>query len=207
VTKKKKTDTDQGRASGLPGEEASAEKSAATVAEEDGSEAVAAAPSVAEELAASREETARNRDLYLRTLADLDNYRKRAQREKEELSRFANENVLRELLPVLDNLERAIEHARGDQGGGGILQGVEMTLGQFTKVLEKAGVKPVAALGEPFDTARHEAIGHEETTAQAPQTVVRELQKGYLLNDRLLRPAMVLLAKAPQKAQSPQENN
>jgi molecular chaperone GrpE len=165
------------------------------------------AASLEEELAASREESARNRDLYLRTLAELDNYRKRTQREKEELSRFANENLLRELLPVLDNLERAIEHARGDQGGSGILQGVEMTMGQFGKVLEKAGVKAVATVGEPFDTARHEAIGQEETSEQPPQTVVRELQKGYLLNDRLLRPAMVLLAKAPAPTKPTQEAN
>jgi molecular chaperone GrpE len=169
--------------------------------------AEAASAAAEQELVASRDEAARNRDLYLRTLADLENYRKRVQREKEDLSRFATENLLRELLPVLDNLERAIEHARGDQEGDGILQGVEMTLGQFAKVLERSGVKPVAAVGEPFDTARHEAMGHEESDAHPPQTVVRELQKGYLLNDRLLRPAMVLLAKAPPAAAPAGDNN
>lgn len=197
MTKKKKPESDQ-----PTGPDKGQEQAVTNTAEERQREAAAAE----EALAASREEAAKNRDLYLRTLADLENYRKRAQREKEELSRFANENLLRELLPVIDNLERAIEHARGDQGGGGILQGVEMTLSQFVKVLEKAGVKPVAAVGEPFDTARHEAMGHEESADFAPQTVVRELQKGYLLNDRLLRPAMVLLAKAPQTA-GPENNN
>jgi molecular chaperone GrpE len=202
VTKKKKPDTD-----GQNGPDLQHEQAAGTTAEAQEAPAEAPVPSAEQELAASREDAAKNRDLYLRTLADLDNYRKRVQREKDDLSRFANENLLRELLPVLDNLERAIEHARGDQGAGGILEGVEMTLNQLAKVLEKAGVKPVAAVGQPFDTARHEAIGHEETSEQAPQTVVRELQKGYLLNDRLLRPAMVLLAKAPQKAAPSHEAN
>lgn len=204
MTKKKKSETGEQRNQALHTEE---EMAAPGAAGDAAKEEAGAAPSIAEELAASRDEAARNRDLYLRTLADLDNYRKRTQREKEDLSRFANENLLRELLPVLDNLERAIEHARGDQGGGGILQGVEMTLGQFSKVLEKAGVKPVTAVGEPFDTARHEAIGQEETSEQPPQTVVRELQKGFLLNDRLLRPAMVVLAKAPAQPEPPSEGS
>jgi molecular chaperone GrpE len=195
VSKKKKAESD-----GTQDPELATGQSAETAAEDGEPLAEAAAPSFEQELAASREEAARNRDLYLRTLADLENYRKRAQREKEDLSRFANENLLRELLPVVDNLERAIEHARGDLASGGILQGVEMTLGQLAKVLEKAGIKPVAAVGEPFDTARHEAIGQEESSEHAPQTVVRELQRGYLLNDRLLRPAMVLVAKAPPTA-------
>jgi molecular chaperone GrpE len=203
VTKKKKSETEE---RSIPEQRAESAAEAAVDGREVGAEE-AVAPSAEQELAARREEAAKNRDLYLRTLADLENYRKRSQREKEELSRFANENLVRELLPVLDNLERAIEHARGDQGGAGILQGVEMTLGQFSKVLEKAGIKPVAALGQPFDTARHEAIGHEESREHAPQTVVRELQKGYLLNDRLLRPAMVLLAKAPQNVEPADDDN
>jgi molecular chaperone GrpE len=197
VTKKRKTEAD--------GPET--EQVADTAAETGEALSEEVAPSAEQELAASREEAAKNRDLYLRTLADLENYRKRVQREKEDLSRFANENLLRELLPVLDNLERAIEHARSDQGGGGILQGVEMTLSQLAKVMEKAGIKPVLAVGEPFDTARHEAIGQEESSEHAPQTVVRELQRGYLLNDRLLRPAMVLLAKAPSAAAPAHDNN
>lgn len=200
VSKKRKPDTD-----GHNGPDVQPEQ--ADTAEEQEAAAEAAAPSAEQELAVCREEAAKNRDLYLRTLADMENYRKRVQREKEDLSRFANENLLRELLPVLDNLERAIEHARSDQASSGILQGVEMTLSQLAKVLEKAGIKPVAAVGEPFDTARHEAIGQEESSEHAPQTVLRELQKGYLLNGRLLRPAMVLLAKAPPAAAPAQDNN
>jgi len=157
-----------------------------------------AQPSPEEALAASQAEVQKNWDLYLRSRADLENYRKRAQREKEELSRFANENLLREILPVMDNLERALEHARQGEGSSdGLLQGVEMTLGQFQRVLEKFGVTPVAAAGEPFDPAKHEALGQVESAEHPPNTVVQELQKGYLLNDRLLRPAMVMVAKAP----------
>jgi molecular chaperone GrpE len=161
-------------------------------------------PSAEEALAASQAEAQKNWDLYLRARADLENYRKRAQREKEDLSRFANENLLREILPVMDNLERALEHARQEEGGnGGLLQGVELTLGQFQRVLDKFGVTPIRSLGEPFDPARHEALGQVESAEHPPNTVVQELQKGYLLNDRLLRPAMVMVAKAPPVAAEP----
>lgn len=169
-------------------------------------EVLPAEESAAEEaLAASQAEAQKNWDLYLRARADLDNYRKRTQREKEDLSRFANENLLREILPVADNLERALEHARQSEGGnGGLLQGVEMTLGQFQRVLEKFGVTPLRSVGEPFDPARHEALGQVESAEHPPNTVVQELQRGYLLNDRLLRPAMVMVAKAPPAAAEPE---
>ncbi len=153
---------------------------------------------VAPELEQAREEAQRNYDQYLRVAADLENFRKRAQREKEELSKFANERILREILPVVDNLERAVEHARQENSSGeGLLEGVEMTLTQFGKVLEKFGVTPVNSIGEPFDPARHEAVGQLETAEHAPNAVAQELQKGYLLHERLLRPAMVMVAKAP----------
>jgi molecular chaperone GrpE len=158
-------------------------------------------PAAEEALAASQAEVQKNWDLYLRARADLENYRKRAQREKEDLSRFANENLLREILPVADNLERALKHARqGDSDSGSLLQGVEMTLGQLQRVIEKFGAIPVRSVGEPFDPARHEALGQVESAEHPPNTVVQELQRGYLLNDRLLRPAMVMVAKAPPAA-------
>ncbi|HKK01411.1 MAG TPA: nucleotide exchange factor GrpE [Desulfuromonadales bacterium] len=161
-------------------------------------------PSLEDELAASREESRKNWDQFLRTKADLENYRKRAQREKEDLARFANENILREILPVVDNLERAMAHAAQEEGGTeGLIQGVEMTLSQFQKVLEKFGVSPVSAVGEVFDPARHEAMGQVESSEVAPNTVAQELQRGYLLNDRLLRPALVLVAKAPAQPSNP----
>lgn len=167
-------------------------------------EAPSGQPSAEEALAASQAEVQKNWDLYLRARADLENYRKRAQREKEDLSRFANENLLREILPVMDNLERALEHARQPDGDdGGLLQGVEMILSQFQRVIEKFGVTPICALGKPFDPARHEALGQVESDEHPPNTVVQELQKGYLLNDRLLRPAMVMVAKAPPAVAEP----
>jgi molecular chaperone GrpE len=154
--------------------------------------------SLEDELAASRAEAEKNWDLYLRQRAELENFRKRSQREKEDLGRFANENLLRDLLPVLDNLERALDHARKEgETGKGLLEGVEMTLGQFQKLLEKFGVSAVDAMGEPFNPAWHEAMGQLESTAHAPNTVIQEMQKGYVLNERLLRPALVLIAKAP----------
>jgi len=150
------------------------------------------------ELAASRAEAEKNWDLYLRQRAELENFRKRSQREKEDLARFANENLLRDLLPVLDNLERALDHARKEgETGKGLLEGVQMTLSQFQKLLEKFGVSAVDAMGEPFNPAWHEAMGQLESTEHAPNTVIQEMQKGYVLNERLLRPALVLVAKAP----------
>ncbi len=156
-------------------------------------------PSLEESLAESQAEARKNWDLYLRERADLENYRKRAQREREELARFANENLLRELLPVLDNLERAVAHAEQEPEGG-LLQGVQLTLDQMRKTLERFGVLPVAAVGETFNPDRHEAMGQLESSDQPPNTVVKEMQKGYTLNDRLLRPALVMIAKAPTAA-------
>lgn len=154
---------------------------------------------LAGEVELAREESQRNRDLYLRAVADMENYRKRAQRDKEDTARFANENILREILPVMDNLERALDHARNSgQDKSGLVEGVEMTLNQFTKVLEKFNVKPVPGQGEPFSTAFHEAIGQVESAEMPAGSVAQVLQRGYLLNDRLLRPAMVMVSKAPQ---------
>ncbi|MDO3378319.1 nucleotide exchange factor GrpE [Geoalkalibacter halelectricus] len=145
-----------------------------------------------------RQEARRNHDLYLRMAADLDNFRKRAQREREDLAKFANEKILREVLPVIDNLERAVEHARQEGGNSkGLVEGVEMTLSQFAKVLEKFGVAPLESVGKPFDPARHEAMGQLESAQHPANTVAQELQKGYVLHERLLRPALVMVTKVP----------
>jgi molecular chaperone GrpE len=186
------------QAAPLPGEEGAPQE-----IEQDQTPAEPA-PSLEKELEASREECRKNWDQFLRTKADLENYRKRAQREKEDLARFANENILREILPVVDNLERAMAHAAQEESGaGGLIQGVEMTLSQFQKVLEKFGVTPVSAVGEVFDPSRHEAMGQIENSEVPPNTVAQELQRGYLLNERLLRPALVLVAKAPAQPSNP----
>jgi len=143
-------------------------------------------------------ESAKNWDLYLRERADLENARKRHQRDKEEALRFANDRLLKEMIPVLDNLERAVDHAdQANDDNQGLLEGVNMTINQFRKALENFGVKPISAIGTNFDPNLHQAMGQVESADQAPNTVVTEFQKGYLLHDRLLRPSMVMVAKAP----------
>lgn len=158
-------------------------------------------PSPAEQLQAELDQAACEakalQEQYLRTLADMENLRKRTQREKEELAKFANENILREVLPVIDNLERAVEHAEQAESSEGLLEGVRMTLDQFNQVLTRFGVTPVEALGETFDPALHQAMGQLETDEFPTNAVAQQMQKGYQLNERLLRPAMVMIAKAP----------
>lgn len=150
------------------------------------------------ELQQAQEEVKVAQDQYLRTLADMDNLRKRTQREKEELAKFANENILRDILPVVDNLERALEHAEQAHSSEGLLEGVQMTLEQFSQVMKKFGVEPVDSIGRPFDPALHQAMGQVETAEYPSNSVAQEMQKGYVLNERLLRPAMVMIAKAPE---------
>jgi len=159
-----------------------------------------------QEIVVAKEEAGKNWDLYLRERADLENARKRHQRDREEAIRFANDRLLREMIPVLDNLERAVGHAeQGDDDSQVLLEGVNMTINQFRKVLEDFGVKPINALGEDFDPNLHQAMGHVETTDQAPNTITSEFQKGYLLNDRLLRPSLVMVARAPNGATEDQD--
>lgn len=160
-----------------------------------------------EELDAAREEARANQDLYLRALAEMENLRKRSQREKEDIAKFGNENILREILPVIDNLERAVDHAAGQEGDTGLLEGVQMTLTQFSSVLQKFGVEPISALGEVFDPAHHQAMGQLETSDVPANHVAQEMQKGYLLNNRLLRPALVMVAKAPQTGNTDNETS
>lgn len=152
----------------------------------------------ADPIVALREEAAKNWDLYLRARADLENSRKRAQRDVEEANRYANDRLLKEMIPVLDNLERALVHA-GPEGSEvqALVEGVTLTVNLFRKVLEGFGVKAVVAVGALFDPNLHQAMGQVETSEHPPNTVVTEFQKGYYLNDRLLRPALVMIAKSP----------
>ncbi|MBN1958988.1 MAG: nucleotide exchange factor GrpE [Desulfuromonadales bacterium] len=159
------------------------------------------------ELTQALEETKAHQEQYLRTLADMENLRKRTQREKEDLAKFANENILREILPVIDNLERAVEHADQAENGDGLLEGVKMTLTQFTQVLSRFGVQPFEAVGQPFDPALHQAMGQMESADHPVNTVVQQMQKGYQLNERLLRPAFVMVAKAPAEPAPTVEDN
>ena len=164
---------------------------------EDATEEADPLQELKQEIENAKQEASKNWDLYLRERADLENTRKRHQRDREEAIRFANDRLLKEMIPVLDNLERAVEHADQGDDDQGLLEGVNMTINQFRKVLEDFGVKPINALGEGFDPNLHQAMGQVESQDQAPNTVVSEFQKGYLLNDRLLRPSLVMVAKAP----------
>jgi molecular chaperone GrpE len=141
------------------------------------------------------EEIARLNDRMLRMMADVDNMRKRLEREREDIICYGNEQLLRELLPVIDNLERALQHAGGEADVKTLREGVELTLKNFLSVLEKFGCKPFDSVGMPFDPRYHEAVMQRESTEYPENTVIEEFQKGYTFRDRLLRPAMVVVAK------------
>lgn len=137
---------------------------------------------------------------FVRVTADFDNYRKRAAKEREETVKLANERLLKELLPVVDNLERAIQAGGAD--GEGLLAGVRMVHKQFLEVLGRSGVKQFSALGEPFDPNVHDALMQQESADVPAGTVLTEMLKGYFLNERLVRPAAVVVAKAPEQTDS-----
>jgi|SRR4030095_1527016 molecular chaperone GrpE len=149
-----------------------------------------------QQLEAKELEAKNNYDRFLRQAAELDNFKKRTAREREEAVRFANEALVKDLLPVVDNLERAIAHASGGGNGKPLVEGVEMVLRGLLDVLSKHGITQVSAVGQAFDPAKHEAMAQVETKAHEPNTVVEEVHKGYMLRDRLLRPALVSVAKA-----------
>ena len=139
-------------------------------------------------------------DLLLRERAELENFKRRMQREKSESLRFASEPLLREILPVIDNLERAVAHAKGSEGSQALVEGVELVLRSLLDTIGRHGVSRVKAKGEAFDPSLHEAVVQVENTEVAPNTVLDEHQSGYQLYDRLLRPAMVSVSKAPPQA-------
>jgi molecular chaperone GrpE len=131
------------------------------------------------------------KDRYLRTLADFENFRKRADREKSDFYKYALQGVLKDLLPILDNFDRALDHA---EQGDDFHKGVLLIYKQLLDVLKKHGVKPIDESGVRFDPNIHEAVISEEDPSIPSQTVTMVLQKGYFLHDRLLRPAMVKVA-------------
>jgi len=149
-----------------------------------------------QQLELKEQEAKSNYDRYLRQVAELENFKKRTVRERDEAIRFANEYVIKDLLPVIDNLERAIIHAKGGEGGKPLVEGVEMVLKGFLDVLTRHGVVQVNAVGQSFDPVKHEAMAQVESDKHLPNTVMEEHHKGYLLHDRLLRPALVSIAKA-----------
>jgi molecular chaperone GrpE len=146
-------------------------------------------------IAALEKEKKENWDRYLRAAADLENLRKRQKRELDDARLESKSKVLKEMLPVVDNLERAIEHATATAGTNPIVEGVQLVLRQFLTAFERLDVTPVEAGGQPFDPNLHEAISQQESD-QPPGTVMQVLQRGYKSGDRLLRPALVVVAKA-----------
>lgn len=144
----------------------------------------------------AEEESGRLREALLRKAADFENLKRRSEREKADYTRFALTETMRDLVGVLDNFERALTHASAS-GSDEFRTGVEMIARQLVEVLRKYGVTEIVALGAPFDPQFHEAMMREESADAPPGTVLEVLQKGYVLNDRLLRPSMVKVSAAP----------
>jgi molecular chaperone GrpE len=135
---------------------------------------------------------------WLRLAADMENLKKRQERERADLLQFANEHLVKELLPVVDNLERALDHGRQLQAPKALLDGIEMVHHGFVKALDRFGVTAHDSLGQQFDPAFHNAMMQEAAPEAPDGSVIKELQKGYLMHQRLLRPAMVVVARTTQ---------
>ncbi len=148
-------------------------------------------------LAEKEKEIKGHHDRLLRLAADFENYKKRAAKEKEDWTKFANEDLIRVILPFVDNLERAVNHAEKVADTGVLIEGVRLTIQQLLQGLNRFGLSTFESVGKPFDPTVHEAMLVVETDKHEPNQVVEEFQKGYLLNDRLLRPATVSVSKAP----------
>ncbi len=145
---------------------------------------------------------AQQKDQILRLHAEFDNYRKRNERETASFKRYANEGLIKAVLPHLDNLDRALEHCRVDNPEDPLLTGVELTIKGLMDALTQFGVSRIEALGQPFDPSLHEAVMKQEDAKLDDNTVLAETQAGYLLHDRLLRPAMVIVSARPQEKQA-----
>lgn len=141
-------------------------------------------------LAMVKQESEENYQRYLRIQADFENFRKRSRKEREDLLKYASQSLAEGLLPAVDNLERALA-AENVGDGETLLQGVDMVYRQIMQVLEQEGVVPIEAVGKPFDPQVHQAVMKEEDPDEESGVVLQELQKGYMLNDRVLRPSMV----------------
>ena len=141
----------------------------------------------------------KNYDLYLRSQAEIDNIQKRNRKDKEEWIKYSNESLVKDILPALDNLENAITHSQNENSFDCLSEGVELTLKGLRDSLIKIGLKDVQAIGELFDPNFHHAVSEEPNDKKEPGTILKELQKGYMLHQRLIRPAMVILSKKKQK--------
>jgi molecular chaperone GrpE len=148
-----------------------------------------------------------NQNRFLKALADLDNYKKRSAREKALILEFANEDLLLEMLPVIDNLERALEHTDPSSDNlESLVKGMRLTIDTALAVFKKFGLKEIRAVGEKFDPSLHHAISHEDAEGVAPDMVVKEFQKGYMLKNKLIRPSTVMVSKEPDSKGAPVED-
>ena len=159
-----------------------------------------------EKIQSLQEEADKNYDLYVRSQAEMENFKKRNAKEKEDVVRYANETLIKEILPVMDNLEKAISHAQQDNAVDALREGVELTLKGLKDSLKKAGLKEVEAQGHPFDPCFHEAVSEMVDERAKPGTVIQELQKGYVLNGRLIRPSMVIVNRRKDTKDSDGDN-
>jgi molecular chaperone GrpE len=160
-----------------------------------------------EEVKAARELADKNQDLYVRSQAEIENIKKRNQKDKAEWVKYSNETLVKELLPVLDNLEKAITHTDNESSADAIRDGVELTLKGLQDTLSKSGLEEVLAKGERFDPCVHHAVSQQEDDTAEPGTVLQELQKGFTLNERLIRPAMVVVSKGQSGGTAPKDTN
>jgi len=142
-----------------------------------------------------QQETEKNHDLYLRSEAEIENIKKRNQKDKEEWVKYANESLIKEILPVIDNLEMAISHSQNENSVQALREGVELTLKGLRDALGKSGLEEVKAEGEPFDPNYHHAVSEQADESVEAGVILLELQRGYTLNKRLVRPAMVIVSK------------
>lgn len=148
-----------------------------------------------EELEKLKRQAEEHYEMFLRARADLENYRRRARKELEETARYGAAPLAEALLPVLDNMERALASGRNSDCGDAFYEGVEMVYRQMLQVLSEAGLSPIEAVGKPFDPHLHNAVMQTESDEYEPGTVVEELQRGYQFKDRVLRPTMVKVSK------------
>jgi molecular chaperone GrpE len=180
-SKKKKTE--------IPIEESPVETEETIVSDQDEEKDVFA------ELEEARQKLQESEEKVLRLAAEFENTKKRLQRERETSLKYAEENVLKELLPGIDNIDRAMEQGQDSNSMESLLEGIELTRKGLSATLEKFGVKAIESIGEPFDPNIHEAVAMEETEEMEPNRVLKEFQKGYLYKDRLLRAAKVIVSK------------
>mgnify|MGYP001430771506 CR=1 FL=1 len=156
------------------------------------------------DLQKTKDDLAEQKDSFIRLQAETDNFRKRLSREKEEFTQYANERLFKELIPIFDNLKRAIEDPSNDTKS--LKEGLEMILKQFSSFLEKEKVEPIKAVGEKFDPTVHEALTSEESDEHDENIIISEFVKGYTINNRVLRPSQVIISKKPSPAESEEKS-